>query len=253
MRILTAFHDFCVKNNLKYSLFYGTLLGAIRHDGYIPWDDDVDVAMPREDYEKFINTFGDDDFGVKSCYNDIHYCLPYAKAYSKNTKKVETNEADEALEIGFNIDIFPLDYIDTKERFYELDKKEISLRKKLMFSEFKPNTSSLKMLFKSIILLPFRGKSNEYARKMDKWFINRLKIGQERNYLVGNETNNYDSNLIFPLGIFDDITIHKFEGRDYFITSLYHEVLTQCYGDYMQLPPESERTTHHGFKAYYLD
>ena len=102
--ILLAVHEFCEKRNLKYVLFYGTLLGAIRHDGYIPWDDDIDIAMPREDYETFIRDFDTTDYGVKSCFVDKGYYLPWAKVYDKKTIKREPIYVSKHFEIGFNID-----------------------------------------------------------------------------------------------------------------------------------------------------
>ena len=102
-------------HNLKYTLAYGTLLAAIRHKGYIPWDDDIDIAMPREDYETFLKTFDVENYGVMSCWNNPHYFLTWAKVYDKRTIKIEDAYNPDGLEIGFNIDIFPLDSVDDLE------------------------------------------------------------------------------------------------------------------------------------------
>ena len=114
VKTLKAFHDFCMKKKLKYSSFYGALLGAIRHNWYIPWDDDIDIAMPRDDYEIFVREFGDEQFGVASCFIDASYFAPFAKSYSKNSVKIEALHLRKDYEISFNIDVFPLDYCKSK-------------------------------------------------------------------------------------------------------------------------------------------
>lgn len=113
--ILKFVADFCEINNIKYYLFAGTLLGAIRHEGFIPWDDDIDIAIPRDDYEKFIIEFdrnNDVNYKVLSIENSNKYYLPYAKVIDNRTLLFE--DGKESMPIGVFIDIFPLDSIPDK-------------------------------------------------------------------------------------------------------------------------------------------
>ena len=250
IRILKAVHDFCVRKKLKYSLFYGTLLGAIRHNGYIPWDDDIDIAMPRDDYEIFIREFGDEEYGVASCFTDVGYFAPFAKAYSKNSIKIEALHIKKNYVIGFNIDVFPLDYCESKEIFEKLKKKERALLLKYRCSIYKPHASKLKNALLNFFLLPFRNRYNRYSRNIDTFFSNNNKNNSKK-YLVGNETNGLKTELIFDGDIFDSLVEHIFENEKFLVSSKYHSILKQRYGDYMKLPPDNQRIPHHSFTAYH--
>lgn len=107
--ILNFVDGFCKKNGLRYWLAYGTLLGAVRHKGYIPWDDDIDILMFREDYEKFVTTFKDERYKVFATEVNAKYPYPFAKVGDTATYFEE--EIKDAIDTGVNIDVFPLDYI----------------------------------------------------------------------------------------------------------------------------------------------
>ncbi len=118
MGILDEVHQFCEANGLRYFLSSGTLIGAVRHKGYIPWDDDIDIYMPRQDYEQFLQTYSD----TKGTYRAInpatepHYYYTFAKVVDQRTRMVE--KETEGYEIGVYMDIFPVDYVteDLQER-----------------------------------------------------------------------------------------------------------------------------------------
>lgn len=252
IRILKKVHEFCTKYEIKYSLFYGSLLGAIRHNGYIPWDDDIDIAMPRADYERFIAEFRDDYFGVMSCYNNKYYYLPYAKVYSKDTLKIENAKVNKKYSIGFNIDVFPLDLFSSKENFAKAKGKEEKLLKKYIISTMPEKVRTFKDFLLLFIRFPLwiLRKYNKYAKKIDKFFYEYDKKNFEKKYYVGNETNGYKTELIFEKDIFDNLILHKFEDCNFCITSKYDSVLKQRYGDYMTLPSKKDQGSHHSFKAY---
>ena len=109
--VLLFLDDFCNKHNLRYYLAYGTLIGTIRHQGFIPWDDDVDVHIPRPDYERLLSEFSDIDghFKLVSCFTDSDYILPFAKIQNMNTARMIRGEKLDYQGIG--IDLFPLDGI----------------------------------------------------------------------------------------------------------------------------------------------
>jgi len=118
MGILDHVHQFCEAHGLRYFLSSGTLIGAVRHQGYIPWDDDIDIYMPREDYEQFLQSYHDDN-GVYRAINpttESHYYYTFAKVVDQRTRMVETET--QGYEIGVYMDIFPVDYVsdDPQER-----------------------------------------------------------------------------------------------------------------------------------------
>lgn len=253
VRILLNVHKYCLENNIRYSLFYGSLLGAIRHEGYIPWDDDIDIAMPREDYERFIKEYDNDDFGVMTCYNNKYYYLPYAKVYSKNTIKFEHIRTHKKYSIGFNIDIFPLDVFSSLDNYHAAKKKEEWLLKKMTFSILPEKITSFKVFLAAVIGIPLwltRGY-NRYAKKLDKFFINYDRKNIKKEFYVGNETNGFNTELVFDKHLFDNLILKTFEGHKFFVTDKYDSALKQRYGDYMKMPPEEQRVSNHSFKAYY--
>ena len=116
--ILTKIDYLCRKNNFRYSLCGGTLLGAIRHKGYIPWDDDIDIAMPRDDYDKFLNyciaNENECGFRIVSTINDKRYAYLFAKACALNTVIEEENFNPNGADVGVYVDIFPIDGLGSK-------------------------------------------------------------------------------------------------------------------------------------------
>lgn len=249
--ILKAIHAFCEENNLHYFLWGGTLLGAIRHKGFIPWDDDIDIAMPRSDFEYFIHHFKMEHFACKSCETHADYPYVHAKAYDERTKKVEyILEADRGLEIGIDVDVFPIDQFPENQ----LKKSEIRFRHLLITAwlsaalAYKPGkTFSNRM--KNLMI--FIGRSilhispNRIARRVNHMAM-RKAVGEAVIYA--------DFNVKKPLFMknewFAEYELHPFEDGQFYVPKEYDAVLRRIYGDYMQLPPEEERVPHHCFHAY---
>ena len=117
--ILLAVADFCNKNNLTYFLAYGTLIGAIRHKGFIPWDDDIDIQMPREDYNKFIETFSHERYKTIAPGTPLSK-HSFVKVIDTETVKIEAHKKYKKGFLGVDIDIFPLDGTPSDENEYNL-------------------------------------------------------------------------------------------------------------------------------------
>ena len=125
LELLQQIADFCEKNNIKYFLAYGTLIGAIRHKGYIPWDDDIDIVMPRDDYDRFLELYNEAyPFSkVVDMYNTKHYGFAFAKVHDVRTIIYETQYAQDSF--GVFVDVFPIDGIKGESQIMNV----IKLRK----------------------------------------------------------------------------------------------------------------------------
>ena len=253
--ILDDVAKFCDEHNLKYVLFYGTLLGAVRHKGYIPWDDDIDIAMPRRDYEYFIRNYDNDNFGVKAAFTDKTYYLPWAKAYNKKTIKKEPSCANKKFEIGFNIDVFPVDEFSRVDNYWNVKEKQYPLIRKFALSQtILENDGTIKDKMRRIIKATYGRRANKYSRKIEMFFVKK-DVSKIKTCLVstsvfmGVKTKRY----VFPKDMFEKRVLAPFENRKYYIPECYDEALRNCYGDYMKLPPKEQQVAHHDFEAYFKD
>ena len=214
LKVLEEFASFCDSHDLKYSLSYGTLLGAIRHRGFIPWDDDVDVMMPREDYKKFLELYKSDKYKIISVYNNKLYYLPFAKFYDSTTIKVTAyNFKKQNSFFGLEIDIFPFDYLTNSEIYNNLVKKQEKLadnwnKTVAWYPTFIHCVKHPKLLFNKYF---YKGKTRFYAKKFDQ-------ISQIKNN-CSNFTIKYDFFFrkihCYKGDLFSDLITAEFEGRQF--------------------------------------
>ena len=244
MGILDEVHQFCEANGLRYFLSSGTLIGAVRHKGYIPWDDDIDIYMPRQDYEQFLLTYTD----AKGIYRAInpatepHYYYTFAKVVDLRTRMVE--KETEGYEIGVYMDIFPVDYVteDLQER------ERIFKRKKLLYKIRRCKISNSN---------PLRSKLAYFVYK--HWPLSVRQIERRIRQLIVLDTPTQTvCNMTeagpalkgcFPAEDIASSVDIEFEGRMYKTMVGYKDYLERTYGDYMTLPPVEQRVTHQ-FEAY---
>lgn len=247
--ILKRVADFCDNNEITYFLAFGTLIGAIRHKGYIPWDDDIDIAIPRPDYDKFISLFNRDNSAVQviSIENNMHYGFSFAKVHDTRTIINETQYYQD--NFGVYIDIFPIDGIKDKAQIYKLRRiNKLLHTKKANFKQRKLSKKIINALGK-ILLLPFSTHSIlKYIDKISRQcpFGSTPKAGCICDSVVGERA-------MVETKVFSGSTIHEFEGSTFKIPIGYDVWLRSIYGDYMQLPPEDKRKTHHVFEAWWKD
>lgn len=247
--ILDAVASFCEENGICYWLDCGTLLGAIRHKGYIPWDDDIDLGMLRPDFDRFMNAFNQKNARYQAlCYeNDPTILNAFIKVYDMNTVLYEPDE--KGVKIQVNIDIFVYDNAPDD------DKKVKKMFRRRNFCD------------------QWNGMRNFYHTKHKKWWVRLCKcvlypisllfprsyfvkeqVKNSRKYVnaetkrVGNFTSY--AKVVCDKKLLNDFIAVGFEGKQYKTLKNYDAWLKMFYGDYMQLPPEQDRVPHHKFIAY---
>ena len=252
MDILDKVAAFCAENKIKYSLSSGTLIGAVRHKGYIPWDDDIDIYMLRRDYECFVEGFNGsyDGYRVQSLKTTPNYSLAYAKVERTNT--IMREGFGTQLEIGVNIDVFPVDGVpDDYEQRKKFFKKIVKLRNQYVL-KILPVSLNKRGLVKNIILVIgkmwYSHKSlNAIARELDSY----IDKDNDNTKYVCNLTTDNKIGAEFTRVAMSDVLDMDFEDRTYKVMVGWDEYLTKSYGDYMKLPPENKRVSVHDFQAFW--
>ena len=259
-RILSTFADYCDEHNLTYALYGGTLLGAVRHGDIIPWDDDVDVCMPRPDYEKLIELEKTKKIpGCTLCgpWMD-NYIYPFLKVSLDATKVVERYLEKRYSVFGIYLDIFPIDAcpVNYKEReFTQLYGKleKLKYHKALAcgaYSDIKSLPSKTYRYLRRWI----NNGNHSYRYYLDKMTDIPKQI--EFDYEKAVDTLCLYSAYVKKLRVakeeYSNLKLYKFGDREYYGVKNYHEYLTQIYGDYMTLPPvEKRQSIHHS--DYYIE
>lgn len=251
---LKMFDAFCKENNIKYFLAYGTLLGAIRYKKFIPWDDDVDLLVPREDYDRVIKLFKDNEkYKLFAFEKDQNYRFPFAKMCDMTTRKVEPNY-NSGVELGVDIDIFPLDAFDDDLENAKAEAKYIGKNMfRLNLSKVRKLRASnpLKHLLKSLFMFYCKMVGSKHYIK------NILKVTNKpeqkgANYVGCKAWCVYGERGIIPAEAFADTIEIEFEGEKFPAPIGYDTYLTCLYGDYLPEPPKEKQKTHHSFYAYRL-
>lgn len=256
--ILVEFDRICKKYDLSYSLIDGTLLGAVRHEGFIPWDDDIDVGMLRPDYDRFIEICTSElgeGFFFQSHETQPEYVQSFAKIRSDRLLLVQDLVADRDIHHGYWLDIFPFENVpaDLKLRQKQVDDiaKINSKIKMLNYIIFNEDDNIIKKLAKSPFVL-----YRKLFKKNDKLTKKYIK---QRDVLI-QQYNNQDSDFVanlsegaspsygrftFNKSIFKDYIQLQFENDKFECLKDYDEFLTVTYGDYMQPPAPEDQVGQH--------
>ena len=250
--LLFEFDRICRKHGLRYSLDGGTMLGAIRHKGFIPWDDDVDVCMPRPDYEKFIgivNGGGEtEEHFVLSADRGKHGSYPFVKLMDKRYVVKCSNH----IEVPYLfLDVFPLDGMPDGEKAIEKEyKKDFRTAAFLLIAKWYTVENKWGFLlyifgFWLYLIAACIGQAH-FVKKLNRM---ALKYPYETSGIVGVRSWGRPKNCM-PRESFDHTVEVDFEGRMLLTIADYDRYLTQKYGNYMRLPPEKHRKTQHCMKIY---
>lgn len=269
LELLVLFDNICCENHLSYFLGGGTLLGAIRHQGFIPWDDDIDVMMPRPDYEKFKNLF---EQGLSKFHNleieDPNYTKnhfdPYIKLVNKNFLVIQKSKLihqkiyhkDDFL----FIDIFPLDgvpkkLINQKLFFLIIKLHKIIISTSVMNIVNENSFRSYKDTVKSLLKIPIALVLKFVPTKLFLMSLDRfIRIYDfKRSAFVAACTGVFGIKEIVPKEVFNQSIKMPFEGFEFNVPVGFEYYLRKHYGDYMQLPVESKRVNHFNGEVYFIE
>ena len=262
LQILKKVHDFCSINGINYSLAYGTLLGAIRHKGFIPWDDDIDIMMPRPDYERFCSSFRMEGVSLHCHQNDPDCYLLYARVCddlftvsSKNSWRRGGGHT------GLWIDIFPIDAVEDDPDEYKrrFKKSEFYYYKLFKYRAYlnglsKENSFKLNCLALLLEIWPFsyimKRRVYQFVDKAVK-FHSEIPFNKTRSCSQIALPNNGSIHPVMS-SAFKSYLLMPFEDAEFYCIADYDKLLKNWYGDYMQLPPESERVpAHSSWQSFY--
>ena len=247
--ILEEVHKLCEKHELKYFLDAGTLIGAVRHKGFIPWDDDVDIGMLREDFNKFLEiakkelpkhlflqTFETDE------YYDV-YPVPCKIRYNDTMFLEEGAKENYEMHNGVYIDIFPYDSLPKHNFIYKIQR---ALSFNILKSYKRLRDIPEKLSFKNKITFSFYKlvvRMFPNKRRL-KFFEFLVKWNDSKSEYMGYGVDTYWSEYVYKKSDYFDLAKLEFEGKFFYAPKNYHAILTQLYGDYMTMPKEEERVWH---------
>ncbi len=250
--IMEYIHEVCQKIGVKYFLAYGSLIGAVRHKGFIPWDDDMDICMLREDYEKlqdYLIAHPDNRYEVMSYKNNLNYVYPFMKVQDNQTYLLEEDVRIDS-NMGIYVDIFPVDGYEDDSVFKDKMTRLIKKRQLSCYT-FKGITNTKSLLnslirYISVIIFYFTN-TNKYIRGIDELAQSRKVNDYELvDYLIYKDMNK----PVWKREWLKQTITGVFEGKEFMIPKNYHEILTSDYGDYTQLPPVELRFSHHDFQLW---
>ncbi len=241
----------CDENNIFYCLEGGTLLGAVRHHGFIPWDDDIDIMMPRAEFERFVRIAPEKlgpDYGLGWADTDPSWPLLYAKVYRKGTSFVEAPDEGSTWDTGLFVDIFPFDespgVTGSARRKRRLAMYFYTLLMHSITRHFSGNPV-LALIEKALLALFRPSGVVRLASRMFKGKNGTHYSSYPSVYSLERST--------FPKSCYEKTLMLPFEDATFRAPAGYDTVLRTVYGDYMQLPPEEKRVAHHPLLVRFPD
>ena len=253
LQILIKTDKICRENGLAYSISYGTLLGAVRHKGYIPWDDDIDIVMPMKDFYKLVSIVNAGDYGIKIwwCENNENFCFPFGKICATNTVIKEGN-LKEIEGYGAYVDLFPLVKIPNKKRprRWNLMNRMCSYSYLLNYTK---SSSRIKTMIRASEFYVSRFINGNKCAKRIVNSSKRINEKVERYDLEYCYENVWESRSKFPKDMFSNQSEVEFEEHTFLGPNNPDKILQMQYGDYMKLPPVEQRVSHHYLQCWVKD
>ena len=240
LEILDEVIRICDKNNIKYNLEGGSMIGAIRHNGMIPWDDDIDLAMMREEYTKFVEACKTDldssRFVFQDCHTDKQCGFIFGKIRRKGTILSENYSYHLPFEQGVWVDIFVYDYVSNDENVRAKDRKRMKFIQNLYIIrcgyKFPEDKSKVfKLAYHLIKPFTYLFSYDFYIKKMDR---EMNKYNENPTNYVFNYAGAYPDRGLFSKDMFKELVSHEFDGRECNVVKEYDAYLKQIYGDYMK-------------------
>lgn len=253
--ILKHVDAFCRDNGIKYSLGYGSLIGAIRHKGFIPWDDDIDIIMTRDNYERFI------ELHYFMTHETGRYRIRKGKEIANHLHAVVSDEEtvvtfrkgttdDKFYHGGVWVDLFPLDNVADGKSYEYIWSKIFKLREKQQLAEVGglPRHSKWNRILRNFLHPFFKPFAKLIGEKIDSYM--RCANGEETAYYASFSVWYWKQKAIAK-DLFDEYIVVSFEGDNYSAIRGYDEYLYGLYGNYMELPPAQDRVPKHSYVAYH--
>ena len=255
--LLEKIDDFCKSRGIRYSLAGGTLIGAVRHKGFIPWDDDIDIMMPRPDYERFCREFSAPNASVHTFEKDRNYFYPFAKVFDDRTMLVE--DRDPKVEAAVGVDVFPIDGLRDGDR----DPRSVlrvqhrcyaamSLRRAPPLFRRRPWKKQVALWVGAPLRLVPSFIRKALCRTMLRRLTRRLKETSFNGAsFAGPLTWGNGMKEVHPRADFEIESSFKFEGRLFPAINGWRAYLESDYGDFMTPPSPEKQVTHHDFRAWW--
>ena len=245
--------EICEKNHLRYYLIGGSLLGAMRHKGFIPWDDDIDVGLPRPDYNRFVQiakSYLPDHMDIKTMTSDPNYNCYFTRLIN-NKKKIYWDHGQYTAVIGVWMDVFPLDGLPENPLLRKLQVFRVKLNKALYkFTQIdyvstnrtnRPISERVLIRFAQLTRIGKLMNADKRLKKLDRAL---QRYDYDTSAYAWNFSGCYGKREIVPHIQLGGSRTAQFEGMQVSIPEAAEDYLTSIYGDYMKLPPEDQRRSH---------
>lgn len=244
-------HSFCVSHDIKYTLSYGSMIGAIRHKGFIPWDDDIDIMMPRKDLEKFVATYKSDQYDLVSLYDKDNLSVT-SRLCDKKTL-VEFPLSPCKRQVGIFIDICPIDGLpdveaERKEQYNQLlVLYEEVVKNRVVFSKIQHGTISEKVRNRLYnVKQQFQGRDSRKALDEFNQLSQKCEFGKTEfcaNLTCISALVHKKEEILYTED-FSEYQLMPFETAEFYVAKGYDRILKMTFGDYMTIPPKEQQVSH---------